>query len=134
MFLLAICIPSLEKCLFSFYACFLIRFLFIKIFFLMSSCMSCLYVLNINPLSVILFANILSHFIGVFWFCCFFYYAKFLSLSRFRLFIFAFISFILEDKYENISLLLFFLTFLTSLKNFERGQVPLCSLWCLTYS
>ena len=34
MFLLAICIPSLEKCLFSFYACSLIRFLFIKkIFF-----------------------------------------------------------------------------------------------------
>ena len=32
--------------------------------FLMLSCMSCLYMLDINPLSVISFANIFSHSVG----------------------------------------------------------------------
>ena len=64
MFLLAICIPSLEKCLFSFSACFWLGFYLFFKFFLVLSCMSSLYVLDINPLSVISFANILSHFVG----------------------------------------------------------------------
>ena len=46
--------------------------------FLMLSCMSCLYVLNINPLSVRSFANILSHSVD----CLFYFVNDFLCCAK----------------------------------------------------
>ena len=100
--LLAICTSSLEKCLFSSLAHFLIR----SFNFLVLSCMRYMYIFEMNSLSIASFVIIFSHSEGYLFtllIICF-VMQKPLSLIRSHLFIFAFIFMTLEGGSKKIFL------------------------------